>query len=99
MYASDEVFKTLTTEGYDGFTGVFTLRSVPVLLTDTTFPFDFPKKTMFSLAVELKPLPVIVTSDPAGPFNGATEEMLCAFVVPTKATTRMIDLINAFITF
>lgn len=54
---------------------------------------------MFSLAVELKPLPVIVTSVPAGPFNGATEEMLWAFIVPKHAATKMIDLINAFITF
>ncbi|MDP4616947.1 MAG: hypothetical protein NWS61_06185, partial [Schleiferiaceae bacterium] len=86
MYTSDEVFKTLTTEGYDGFTGVFTLSSVPALLTDTTFPLEFPKKTMFSLAVELKPFPMIVTSVPAGPFNGATEEILWACIALLNST-------------
>ena len=93
------LLNTLILNGYDGLVGVFTTNSVPAEFTEMTFAFDLPKYTSFSDVVVLKPDPVMVTWQPASPLFGATEEILCAFVVPTKATTRMIDLINAFITF
>ena len=71
---------------YDADCGTVTVRDVDVAFV--TVAVSGPKRTMSFAAVELKPVPEIVTLLPIAPASGVNELMVCADRIGTQPVKR-----------